>query len=155
MIERIAGSYERRPALVAELTQEIALALWRALPKFRGDASERTFVARIAHNVGVSHVRRAVARPGDSAFENPDPGTVALADERPLPEQNADDEQRRTLLLQAVRALPLSLRAVMTLHLEGFANTEIADALSLSPGNVGVRLNRGRSHIKQALEAVL
>lgn len=152
MIERIAGAYERRPALVAELVQEIALALWRALPRFRGDASERTFIARVAHNVGVSHVRKAVARPAAASMDD---AQILVADERPQPDELTDDAQRRALLQDAVRALPLSLRAVMTLHLEGFSNTDIAQTLSLGAGNVGVRLSRGKTQLKKHLESKL
>jgi RNA polymerase sigma-70 factor, ECF subfamily len=61
MIKRIAMSYEARPHLAEDLVQEIYLAIWRALPSFRGDASLRTFVARIATNRAVTHVMRAVA----------------------------------------------------------------------------------------------
>ncbi|MFK8013916.1 MAG: RNA polymerase sigma factor [Gammaproteobacteria bacterium] len=148
MIERIAYSYERRPALVAELVQETALALWRALPSFRGDSSEKTFIARIAHNVSVSHVRKAArARwtPLSDALSD------TLADEQPTPDEHADQRDRRALLLNAVRDLPLSLRPVMTLHLEGFSNGEIAEALSLTANNVGVRLTRGKTHLKKQL----
>ena len=48
MIKRIASSYERQAHLVEELVQDVYLAIWRALPSFRGDSSLRTFVARIA-----------------------------------------------------------------------------------------------------------
>jgi len=148
MIERIARTYERRPALVAELTQETALALWRALPSYRSEANERTYIARIAHNVCVSHVRKAVRSEvtgiGDDLAD-------ALTDEAPRPDESTANAQRRALLQQAVRDLPLSLRPVMSLHLEGFGNGEIAAALSLTVNNVGVRLNRGKAHLKQSL----
>ena len=32
---------------------QIALGLWTALPQFRGDASERTWVYRVAHNTAL------------------------------------------------------------------------------------------------------
>ena len=38
-LARLVAAYERRPALREELLQEIALALWQALPAFRGEAS--------------------------------------------------------------------------------------------------------------------
>ena len=42
--------------------QEIAVALWKALPQFRGDSSARPFVYRVAHNTAIrfvtSHNRR-------------------------------------------------------------------------------------------------
>jgi len=47
MIRRIAASYEANVHLAEELVQEIHFALWRSLPAFRGDASLRTFVARL------------------------------------------------------------------------------------------------------------
>lgn len=145
MIQRIAQTYERRPALVQEVVQETALALWKALPGFRGDSSIRTFVGRIAHNVCVSHVRKESRGQYDELSDAlPDPGLS--------PDEQADRDSRRDLLLSAVRELPLSLRPVVTLHLEGFSNTDIAEALALTPNNVGVRLNRGRSQLKSLIE---
>jgi hypothetical protein len=41
MIKRIALSHESSPPLVEELIQDIYLAIWRALPSFRGDAPTR------------------------------------------------------------------------------------------------------------------
>src|SRR4030095_8654443 len=55
---RLASAYERNTASRDDLVQEMALALWRALPAFRGECSERTLVFRIAHNRAVTHVGR-------------------------------------------------------------------------------------------------
>ena len=49
----LAFSYEAVASVREELVQEIALAIWQALPRFRGECSERTFVFRIAHNRGL------------------------------------------------------------------------------------------------------
>ena len=49
-LRRLAASYERDPSRQQDLVQEIWLAVWQALPRFRGECSERTFVFRIAHN---------------------------------------------------------------------------------------------------------
>ena len=51
-LARLAASYARRASEHDDLFQEIAFAIWRALPGFRGECSERTFVFRIAHNRG-------------------------------------------------------------------------------------------------------
>ncbi len=141
LVSRIASTYERRPALIEEVVQEILLTVFRALPNWRGDASLKTFIARIAHNVGVDHVRKSTRRPkevdDEQAAEAPDPSKDI--------ETRADLSLKRDKLIEAVRALPLPVRQVITLHLEGFSNTEIADALSLSASNVGVRLHRAKS----------
>jgi hypothetical protein len=46
------------------------LAIWRALPRFRGEASERTFIYRIAHNRGLSW--RAAQRAHSRLHEIPE-----------------------------------------------------------------------------------
>jgi DNA-directed RNA polymerase specialized sigma24 family protein len=42
-IARLAAAYERHRADQEDLVQEIWFAVWRDLPTFRGDCSERTF----------------------------------------------------------------------------------------------------------------
>ena len=58
MLRRIAGSYEADPERRRELEQDILLAVWRALPRFRGEAPVKAFLARIAHNRAVTHVSK-------------------------------------------------------------------------------------------------
>ncbi len=145
LVARIASSYEARSDLVDELVQDVFLALWRAIESFRGDASVRTFVARIAHNVCASHVRKAVRRK-----------TVPLEDDHldhvPSAETEAGELSRRLRLLKAIRSLPLPDRQLITLHLEGFSNREIADTLELSEGNAAVRLTRLRAKLTNMME---
>ncbi len=101
-------------------------------------------------------MRKAVARPAVRHDDRDDLGIAErVADAAPQPDQATDDDQRRALLQNAVRALPLNLRAVMTLHLEGFGNTEIAQTLSLSNSNVGARLSRARTQLKDNLKGLL
>ena len=63
LISRIALSYEADPALRRELIQDILLAIWVALPSYRGDASLRTFVAAIAQKRSISHVAKRAREP--------------------------------------------------------------------------------------------
>ena len=74
MITRIASSHEAEPHLAEDLVQDIYFAIWRALPSFRGDASLRTFVARIAANRAVTHVARAVKVPPSLELNERHPG---------------------------------------------------------------------------------
>lgn len=146
MLGRIAASYEARPAQRDDLLQEIALALWRALPTWRGEASLKTFVARIASNCGVDHVMSA--RRHEHAAEVPE----ELPDPHANPEHEADLQQRQAHLMAAVRQLPLNLRQVVMLALEGFAHAQIADTLGISTNNVDVRLSRARQLLRRQLE---
>lgn len=144
MVARIASTYEARPALVDELVQESFMGLWRAIPQFRGEASAKTFVARITHNVCISHVRKAVkAKSGPLDDE--------LTDTAPRPDELAEASFRRRKLFEAVRTLPLQGRQIVSLHLEGFSNREIGEALGLSEGNIATRLSRARGQLKEMI----
>src|SRR6186713_3383590 len=56
MIERLARGYEADPELRRDLVQEIHAALWRSFAIFEGQCAETSWVHRIAHNVGVTHM---------------------------------------------------------------------------------------------------
>jgi RNA polymerase sigma-70 factor (ECF subfamily) len=145
LLSRIAASYEADLALRDDLLQDMAFALWRALPGWRGHAPLRAFVARVAHNRGATHVVGQMRRPTGSALHDD------WVEPHHGPEGHAELEERRMHLQDAVRRLPLSLRQAVTLALEGFSHAEIADALGITANSVGVRLNRAKSALKTAL----
>src|SRR5258708_17598514 len=66
-LTRLAASYTNTQADRDDLLQEIAMALWQAWPRFRGECSERTFLFRIAHNRAIACLARA--RSQESAEE--------------------------------------------------------------------------------------
>ena len=78
-LARLAASYARRASEQDDLFQEVAFAIWRALPGFRGECSERTFVFRIAHNRGISYRARR-RTPVEAADESPGNGRTSEND---------------------------------------------------------------------------
>ena len=145
MLARIAASYESDPAWREDLVQEISIALWKALPSFRGEAGLRTYIARIAHNRAVDHVlRQKRVRERGSL----DPEQVSAI----MPGTYEHLHQRMDLAA-AIRRIPLAYRQPLTLMLEGFRQSEIAEALGLEENTVAQRLSRGRSKLKQQLES--
>lgn len=144
-LARVAASYERDPALREDLLQEMAVAIHRALPRLQDPARLRPFVFRIAHNRCVSHVVRQAARPREGPVDE----TLPSGDRGPEDRLLADERARR--LMEAVRALPLPYRQVVTLLLEDLSHAEIAEALGLSLTNVAVRINRAKSRLRSLL----
>ncbi len=58
-LDRLARAYEADPSQRLDLLQDIHFALWRSFSGFAGQCSLRTWVYRVAHNVGISRrVRR-------------------------------------------------------------------------------------------------
>ena len=142
---RLAASYEARPTRREDLVQEIAMAIWQALSRFRGECSERTFVFRIAHNRALSHVWKRKRAP-EGADES-----VEVVDTRSTPESQLDRDQRRDKLMAAIRTLPLIQREVITLTLEELSQAEIGEVLGIAENNVAVRLNRARKSLRRLL----
>jgi RNA polymerase sigma factor (sigma-70 family) len=142
---RLANSYAGSTGERDDLLQEIALALWQALPRFRGESSERTFLFRIAHNHCINHIVRR--RPTDSLQQlELDP----VDESRPI-DTVVGAAQESAQLLAAVRRLPLIQREVVVLALEDMDYGEIAAVLGISETNVGVRLNRARASLRKLM----
>ena len=142
---RLAGSYVRSSAEREDLLQDIALALWQALPRFRGDSSERTFLFRIAHNHCINHItrRRPMASLQELELDPPD-GSISI-------ETRLNAQQDSARLTEAVRQLPLIQRQVVVLALEDMEYAEIAQVLGITENNVGVRLNRARATLRRQM----
>jgi RNA polymerase sigma factor (sigma-70 family) len=144
-LARLATSYVNTTADRDDLLQEIVVAIWRALPRFRGECSERTFIFRIAHNRAIAYITRK-RLPIDEIDEGLD-----VEDGRPNPEQTLSAEQQGQRLLEAIQRLPVNHRQVVTLMLEGLSYSEIADVLGISETNVGARLTRARQMLRARL----
>jgi RNA polymerase sigma factor (sigma-70 family) len=145
-LRRLAASYEHDRSRQQDLVQDIWLAVWQALPRFRNECSERTFVFRIAHNRAVSHIDRWQRRKMDVLDEH-----APIAASGPDPERSLSQRQRYERLRASVQALPIPLRQVVVLTLEGLTNAEVADIVGISENNVAVRLTRARAALSRRL----
>ena len=143
-IGRLASSYESHMPAREDLLQDIRLAIWTALPRFRSQSSLRTFVFRIAHNRALTHVwRRKTAGP---VAEPED-----VVDSRADPEVSAIQNANRSRLVEAIRGLPIPFRQVITLALEDLPHAEIAAVLGISENNVAVRMTRARKLLEEKM----
>jgi RNA polymerase sigma-70 factor, ECF subfamily len=146
LINRIALSYEADPALRRELIQDILLAIWVAIPNFRGDASIKTFAASIAQKRCISHVSkrarepRQVELPPDLVSASPPPDEVALR-----------NDQKR-LLVESIQLLPIPQREAIVLCFEGFSYGEMATILGISPNAAMLRCQRAKTTLKTIVE---
>ncbi len=140
-ITSVARRYARSRAEREDLEQDIALALWQALPDYRGEARLDTFVYRIAryrcyrelrHRGRWSQDPDAPAEPVDPSG---DPETHLL---------RADDRAR---LQHAIDRLPGKLARTIGLHLHGHSYAEIAAELGITEHNVSARLSRARRRL--------
>lgn len=146
-IWRVVASYAPAGPERDDLAQEVLLAVWKALPRFRGASSTRTFLLRVAHNRCLSHAWQRAKRPPGS-----DSGLVQVADPGPSLDEQVAARQRAERFLEHLRTLPLGQRQVLTLALEGLTHGEIAEVVGITPENVAVRLGRAREALRRSME---
>lgn len=153
MITRIVSSYEANQAVAQEVEQEVALAIWQALPQFKGQSGLRTYVARICQNRCISHVVKESRKPRTRSLNGGLKGDLdgGFACPQPTPEAQTIEGDKRQRLLAALYHLPVIQRQVITLALEGFSNKDIGETLGISANNAGVRLLRAKAHLKEVL----
>jgi RNA polymerase sigma-70 factor (ECF subfamily) len=135
-LRRLVWSYARSEPDAGDLFQEIAMALWKALLKFRGDSTERTYVYRVAHNTAISFVTSRGRR-----LEREQPHEeIATEPVSPAnPEREAMGNQRRQKLSAAVQELPMIDRQIVMLYLEGLSMAEIEAVTGFTEGKIAMR----------------
>jgi RNA polymerase sigma-70 factor (ECF subfamily) len=123
-----------------DVLQEVYLSAYRALPKFRGDASLATWMYRITYNACLAQRRRDERNRGSEPAEEAPSG------------DHADAVAKRLDLAAALAALPIEQRAlVLMVDRDGFDYRSAAEALDLPIGTVSSRLASARARLRKAL----
>ncbi len=150
MIERLARGYEADPELRRDLVQEIHAALWRSFAIFEGQCSEKSWVHRIAHNVGVTHMMT-----GRRKRKMPLVGLEQIAElpDGDDPEHTTGERSLADRLLAAIHRLQPSDRQVMLLYLEDLTAAEIGEVTGLSASAVAVRIHRIKALLAEPYRA--
>lgn len=124
-----------------ELSQDVFVKAWQALPGWRPEAAFSTWLLQIARNAALDQLRRRqVVRfaPLEEGLE--------VADEAPGPEARYASRQRQVQLERALRRLAAEHREILLLReVEGLAYGELASVLGIAEGTVKSRLARARS----------
>ncbi len=134
------------PNLAADVAQEALIRAWRAIPKFRGDASFTTWLHRITVNTAWTHRKRA-ARHIAAELED------TLVDTGKTPEHAGEIADLRGRLVWAISRLSPGQRAVVVLRdVSGWSHAEIARELGITQTTAKVRLHRARTRLRTLLE---
>ena len=149
-LRRLAAVYVDQHADREDLFQEIAVGLWQAIPRFRGDASERSWLYRIAHNVAISASTK-VRRRGKT--EETIPQGIDYPSRTPTSEQELLVAEKRVLLLEGIRSLSALDRQVVLLHLEGLNYAQIEEISGITQSAIASRLTRLREKLREEVQA--
>ena len=139
VVRRLCGD----PELAADISQEVWMQIFRALPSYRGDSQFGTWAHRIAVNRTLNALRkiRRIAK-----LE------VDIEDDSAITETDTDRTFIAESIEQAMTKLSPGARAVFVLHdIEGFTHGEIGDELGITPGGSKSQLFKARAKLKKLL----
>lgn len=135
--------------VVDDLVQRAFLACAEARERFVEGTTFRAYVFAVARNVLYGHYRRHYARP------ELDTALTSIADIEPSPSQIVAARAEHTLLLSALRQIPLDLQLVLELHYwEELTTNELAYALEIPQGTVKSRLRRAREALIEQMQSL-
>ena len=135
-----------------DMTQEVYMRAFRALPTFRGEAEPMTWIYRIAINCGRDAIaRRQAARKRDGGEIDPD--AHAAPDD---PAANAVESEELRVLRGALGRLDEEWRNVILLvDIEGLSMEEAGQTLQVPTGTVKSRLHRAREALREEVKRMM
>ncbi len=150
-------------AFAAEVVQDAWISAIKALPKFEGRSSLKTWLLHIVSNGAKSRVRR------ENRHSSLDEGWQSVSSdkfdntghryddlfawEEATPEAILANDQLQEIIEHSFQQLPAQQRAALTLYdMEGIEMKEICNILDVSASNVRVLLHRARTTLHHTIE---
>lgn len=142
IIHKVIQLYVDHPEDRRDLYQEVLLQAWKSYASFKGEAAFSTWLYRISLNTVFTFRRRQKLPLSelDDKFDRP-------------AETGSQHPEDSELLLLAIKQLNEIDRLIITLHLDGYDNEEIAEVTGLTKNNTTVRLHRAKQTVIQRLKS--
>jgi len=124
-----------------DLFQEVLFQAWRSYPNFKGQSKFSTWLYRVGLNTVLTFKRKPqLVVPHDNL------STLKVSVE----EKNYPEETEALYI--AIRELNEIDRMVISLHLDGYENEEVAEISGLTKNNVAVKLHRIKETLTKKLK---
>lgn len=143
---------DREDAL--DITQDVFLKAYQALPRFRGESRFSTWIHRVCVNASLDYLRKKQKLPAYSLNEpislKESSVTREVEDESGNVQDSVEMRDLGEAVLAVLKELEPDHRAVITLcDIQGYSYQEISDMLGLSIGTVKSRLHRARNMVRR------
>lgn len=130
----------------SDLFQDIVVQLWKAYPKFRGEAKLSTWMYRVALNTAITSFKKNKRRPDKNDFPY---NNLQLEDEN----YDSKTEENLKLMHKAIQQLTGVEKSIVLLFLENKKYEEIAEITGITQNYVRVKMNRIKKKLKKLMEA--
>lgn len=144
IVHKVCRIYTSNQDAHNDLFQEIAIQLWKAYPKFRGESKLSTWMYRIGLNTAITLYRKS-----KRSIVTQDIDSVLYR----IESTSYDDteEEQLKLMYKAIHQLTDIDKALIFLYLEEINYKEIAETMGISEVNARVRMNRIKTRLKTIL----
>lgn len=140
IVHKICRLYTNDKDAHNDLFQEVTIQLWKAYPKFRGDAKFSTWMYRVALNTAITLYRKSTRRIKTTDYESVQFKVTDL-------QEDDESAEQLTLLYGAVKQLNDIEKALVFLYLEDKNYKEISETLGISEVNARVKMNRVKTKL--------
>lgn len=146
----------RNDADAWDLSQDVFVKAWKALPKFEARSAFYTWLYRITHNVTYDWMRKRKAVVAgefeDEVAQDAEPGAPTAPKVSERPDQAAQRTELRGEIAAAIESLSADHREViLRKEIDGLSYQEIADSVGCSIGTVMSRLFYARKKLQSLL----
>lgn len=144
IIHKVCRLYTNDQDSHNDLFQEVTIQLWKAFPKFRGDAKFSTWMYRIALNTAITLYRKSKRKIKTNDITE---FNFKITTE----EYDDTEEEQLKLMYAAIKQLSDIEKALIFLYLEEKSYREISQTMGISEVNARVKMNRAKSKLKKIL----
>lgn len=141
IIYKLVSLYATDAEEKKDLYQEILLQCWKSWKTFRHESKFSTWLYRLALNTILTQKRKV--------------SPVDFKDSLDHLQVSAKNETEINIGLShlkwAIRQLPETDRAIISMHLDGYENAEIATVIGISNNHVAVKLHRSKQLLSNLL----
>jgi len=144
IVHKVCRLYTNSQDQHNDLFQEITIQLWKAFPKFRGEAKFSTWMYRVALNTAITLYRKS-----KRSIQTQDYDSVMFK----ISSEEYDDtvEQQLKLMYAKIKELNDIEKALVFLYLEDKNYREISDTLGITEVNARVKMNRVKGKLRKLL----
>ena len=154
LVLHIVGRVVKQQEDVEDICQDVFLKVFRKIRNFRGESRLSTWIATIAYNTSVTHIRGR-GRKHEVLVDEDARLDLGKTDDL-LVQKTVEKEEAKAILLQMIEKLPVQYRTVLTLfHLEEFSYKEVEEITGMPEGTIKSYLSRARKLLKDKLELVI
>ena len=144
IVHKVCSLYTNDRDSHNDLFQEITIQLWKAYPKFRGEAKFSTWMYRVALNTAITLYRKSKKRVNTQDYES-------VIFKIKAEEYDESEEQQLMLMYKAIKQLGDIDKALVFLYLEDKDYSEISETLGISEVNARVKMNRIKNKLRNIL----